>query len=62
MESVAEDGTLSPAQVLQFRRHLMHWYREHARELPWRGVRDPYHTWVSEIMLQQPRVAAVLEH
>lgn len=45
-----------------FRRRLMNWYREHARELPWRGVSDPYHTWVSEIMLQQTRVAAVIEH
>ncbi len=40
----------------------MSWYREHARALPWRGIGDPYHTWVSEVMLQQTRVAAVLEH
>src|SRR6476646_9992764 len=45
-----------------FRRRLMNWYRTHARELPWRGVTDPYKTWVSEVMLQQPRVAAVIEH
>src|SRR5947209_6563728 len=45
-----------------FRRRLMSWYREHARELPWRGVTDPYRTWVSEVMLQQTRVAAVIEH
>ena len=41
---------------------LMHWYRDHARELPWRGVQDAYRTWVSEVMLQQTRVAAVIEH
>jgi A/G-specific adenine glycosylase len=40
----------------------MAWYRQHARELPWRGVSDPYRTWVSEIMLQQTRVAAVIQH
>ncbi len=40
----------------------MHWYRQHARELPWRGDVDAYHTWVSEVMLQQTRVAAVIEH
>lgn len=40
----------------------MQWYRVHARVLPWRGIRDPYRTWLSEIMLQQTRVAAVLEH
>jgi A/G-specific adenine glycosylase len=40
----------------------MTWYRCHARELPWRGVNDPYRTWLSEVMLQQTRVAAVIEH
>src|SRR5271170_7646722 len=45
-----------------FRRKLMNWYRSHARELPWRNVNDPYRTWVSEVMLQQTRVAAVIEH
>ncbi len=45
-----------------FRSSLHHWYREHARVLPWRGIHDPYRTWVSEIMLQQTRVAAVVEH
>jgi A/G-specific adenine glycosylase len=45
-----------------FRRKLMGWYRSHARELPWRGVSDPYRTWLSEVMLQQTRVAAVVEH
>ena len=39
---------------------LLQWYREHARDLPWRRTPDPYRVWVSEIMLQQTRVAAVL--
>ncbi len=39
---------------------LLRWYRENARDLPWRNTRDPYRIWVSEIMLQQTRVAAVL--
>jgi len=39
---------------------LLAWYRENARDLPWRKTRDPYRVWVSEIMLQQTRVAAVL--
>jgi A/G-specific adenine glycosylase len=56
------DGKLQPAQIGAFRRKLMHWYRNHARELPWRGILDPYPTWVSEVMLQQTRVAAVIEH
>ena len=45
----------------QFREQLRAWYRKHARELPWRGVSDPYATWLSEIMLQQTRVAAVID-
>jgi len=44
-----------------FRGLLMKWYRKHARELPWRGIHDAYATWLSEIMLQQTRVAAVQE-
>ncbi len=39
---------------------LLAWYRENARDLPWRHTQDPYAIWVSEIMLQQTRVAAVL--
>jgi A/G-specific adenine glycosylase len=45
-----------------FRRALLSWYGRHRRDLPWRRTRDPYHIWISEIMLQQTRVAAVLEH
>ena len=46
----------------RFRSHLLDWYDTHARDLPWRKDRDPYHVWISEIMLQQTRVAAVIEH
>jgi len=45
-----------------FRSQLLAWYDAHARDLPWRESRDPYRVWVSEIMLQQTRVAAVIEH
>ena len=38
---------------------LLPWYRENRRDLPWRSTREPYHIWVSEIMLQQTRVEAV---
>lgn len=41
---------------------LLQWYRENARVLPWRSDPTPYHVWISEIMLQQTRVAAVLEY
>jgi len=46
----------------KFRRRLLAWYDQHQRELPWRASRDPYRVWLSEIMLQQTRVAAVIEH
>lgn len=39
---------------------LLRWYRTNARDLPWRHTDNPYYIWVSEIMLQQTRVAAVL--
>ena len=38
---------------------LLPWYEKNKRDLPWRQDRDPYHIWVSEIMLQQTRVEAV---
>ena len=41
------------------RERLIKWFRQHARDLPWRRTRDPYRIWVSEIMLQQTQVATV---
>ena len=41
---------------------LLLWYKENARVLPWRSHPTPYRVWVSEIMLQQTRVAAVLDY
>lgn len=44
------------------RRKLGRWYDAHARDLPWRRTRDPYAIWISEIMCQQTRVAAVIPY
>ncbi len=52
---------VEPLEPEPFRKALGTWYRKHARVLPWRGVADPYWTWLSEIMLQQTRVATVIE-
>ena len=41
---------------------LLKWYDENARSLPWRGTRDPYRIWLSEIMLQQTRAEAVTRY
>lgn len=43
-------------------RPLLEWYRQNARDLPWRRTRDPYAIWVSEIMLQQTRVETVIPY
>ena len=53
---------LPSRDLYTLRRALLGWYDAHHRELPWRRDADPYRVWVSEIMLQQTRVAAVLEH
>ncbi len=44
------------------RRRLLEWYARHKRDLPWRRTRDPYRIWISEVMLQQTRVAAVIPY
>ncbi len=44
-----------------FRGQLLGWYAAHKRDLPWRRSRNPYFIWVSEIMLQQTRVAVVID-
>ena len=41
---------------------LLGWYDKNARKMPWRGIHDPYKTWVSEIMLQQTRVETVIPY
>jgi A/G-specific adenine glycosylase len=45
-----------------FRQQLLAWFRQFRRDLPWRRTRDPYRIWLSEIMLQQTRVAAVIPY
>ncbi|WP_421806536.1 A/G-specific adenine glycosylase [Flagellimonas sp.] len=42
---------------MSFAPKILNWYREHQRDLPWRQTRDPYRVWLSEIILQQTRVA-----
>jgi A/G-specific adenine glycosylase len=50
------------AKLRKLRPRLLAWYDSHRRDLPWRANRDPYRVWLSEIMLQQTRVAAVIGH
>lgn len=48
--------TITSEQASQFRKHLKKWTEAHPREMPWKGVKDPYAIWLSEIILQQTRV------
>jgi A/G-specific adenine glycosylase len=48
--------------LTQFRSQLLGWFGTYQRDLPWRRTRDPYRIWISEVMLQQTRVAAVLPY
>jgi len=54
--------TSADPQKAAFQTGLLAWYDAHARDLPWRESHDPYRVWLSEIMLQQTRVAAVIAH
>lgn len=49
-------------KILSFRQKLLAWYDENKRDLPWRRSKNPYHVWVSEIMLQQTRVDTVIPY
>src|SRR5512142_1128202 len=51
-----------PASMTRFASKLLNWYQQNQRSLPWRGHPDPYAVWVSEIMLQQTRVEAVIPY
>jgi len=57
MKSTAHSDSSHPSQL---RRALLAWYDQNQRDLPWRNTRDPYRIWISEVMLQQTRVAAVI--
>lgn len=52
----------SEAELAEIRASLLAWYEIHKRDLPWRRTKDPYAVWVSEAMLQQTRVTAVLPY
>jgi len=58
---MSQEGTDSSVARF-FGDRLLQWYRREKRDLPWRRSRDPYHIWVSEIMLQQTRVETVIPY
>jgi A/G-specific adenine glycosylase len=58
----AAPWTLSAPRLKTFRSNLLKWFSREKRALPWRKRRNPYRIWISEIMLQQTRVAAVIPY
>ncbi len=52
----------SGRSLISFRRNLLGWFAQYQRALPWRRDKDPYRIWISEIMLQQTRVAAAIPY
>jgi len=56
------DGMLSGPALTRFQDNLLGWFSQFQRDLPWRLTRDPYRIWLSEIMLQQTRVAVVIPY
>jgi len=50
------------SQLTRFRKQLLAWFAAFQRDLPWRCSKDAYRIWLSEIMLQQTRVAAVIPY
>jgi len=53
---------LERRELAAFRKQLLAWFRQFQRDLPWRKTNDPYRIWLSEIMLQQTRVAAAIPY
>ena len=53
---------LTGAPLSRFRKNLLGWFAQSQRDLPWRRTRDPYRIWLSEVMLQQTRVAAAIPY
>ena len=53
---------LQQKDLREFHKKLLEWFGRHRRDLPWRRTKNPYHIWVSEIMLQQTRVAAAIPY
>ena len=53
----AQKSSVCSCNMSEFAEILIDWYEENRRDLPWRDTKDPYRIWISEIILQQTRVA-----
>jgi A/G-specific adenine glycosylase len=59
---MSASSSLTASELKTFRTELLGWFATYQRDLPWRRDCDPYRIWISEIMLQQTRVAAVIPY
>lgn len=48
--------------MIEWTDEILKWYQKNKRDFPWRRNKDPYHVWISEIMLQQTRIETVIEY
>lgn len=62
LHAISRDVGGLPVPVPAVQAALLEWYQVHRRDLPWRRTNDPYHIWVSEVMLQQTRVDTALAY
>jgi A/G-specific adenine glycosylase len=62
MSDAGNKGPMDKTSLLSFRFELLRWFDAKKRALPWREVVDPYRVWISEVMLQQTRVAVVVNY
>jgi A/G-specific adenine glycosylase len=60
--SIGCRSVMTAIEICQLRSRLLTWFAQFKRDLPWRLTNDPYRIWISEIMLQQTRVAAVIPY
>ncbi len=58
----SKTDAMGELETKALRRALLAWFRRHRRDLPWRGSRDPYRIWLSEVMLQQTQVATAIPY
>jgi A/G-specific adenine glycosylase len=61
-KKMPESNPASPHQYRDFTKRLIGWYKHNARALPWRNTCDPYKIWISEVMLAQTTVTAVIPY
>lgn len=62
MEMTNDQAFVDPQVAKKIQSELLAWYYKHKRDLPWRKDQDPYQIWVSEVMLQQTKVATVIPY